>query len=307
MLGLLRTARLAPTAKLARAASTVGGALDEAVERLPHKEALRSIKQELRWSFKELNAIVDEVAFGLHSLKFEPGNVLAVWLPNNAESVITQLAAAKAGITLAVIDPKVSTAEEIEFILHDSKASGILFEPKIAGRNQTQIIQGLFPELATFREQFEVFRPKKFRNLHTVISTGFEPVEGIAQFHQVMVNTPEKHEAVALKKAVNEKTPLAVSYSKVDGQSPKKGDVLTHADVLKRAKDLAKSLTLTATDKILMTGEETALSFAPVAAIESSSLVVLASAEFDHEAIKHALKLEPCNIVGSGAANFKRV
>lgn len=63
--------------------------------------------------------------------------------------MITQLAAAKAGITLAVIDPKVSTAEEIEFILHDSKASGILFEPKIAGRNQTQIIQGLFPELAT--------------------------------------------------------------------------------------------------------------------------------------------------------------
>lgn len=91
MLGLLRTARLAPTAKLARAASTVGGALDEAVERLPHKEALRSIKQELRWSFKELNAIVDEVAFGLHSLKFEPGNVLAVWLPNNAESVSTCL------------------------------------------------------------------------------------------------------------------------------------------------------------------------------------------------------------------------
>lgn len=63
--------------------------------------------------------------------------------------MITQLAAAKAGITLAVIDPKVSTAEEIEFILHDSKASGILFEPKIAGRNQTEIIQGLFPELAT--------------------------------------------------------------------------------------------------------------------------------------------------------------
>lgn len=58
-----------------------------------------------------------------------------------------------------------------------------------------------------------MFRPKKFRNLHTVISTGFEPVEGIAQFHQVMVNAPEKHEGAALKKAVNEKTPLAVSYS----------------------------------------------------------------------------------------------
>lgn len=67
------------------------------------------------------------------------------------------------------------------------------------------------------------------------------------------------------------------------------------------------SLTLSANDKILLTGEETSLSFAPVAAIETSSLVVLPSAEYDHEAIQHALKVEPCSIVGSGAANFKRV
>lgn len=63
------------------------------------------------------------------------------------------------------------------------------------------------------RENFELFRPKNFRNLHTVISTGFEPVEGIAHFHQVMVNTPETHEVAAVKSVVNEKTPLAVSYS----------------------------------------------------------------------------------------------
>lgn len=58
-----------------------------------------------------------------------------------------------------------------------------------------------------------MFRPKNFRNLHTVISTGFEPVAGIAHFHQVMVNTPEKQVVAALKKAVNEKTPLVVTYS----------------------------------------------------------------------------------------------
>lgn len=63
--------------------------------------------------------------------------------------VITQLAAAKAGVTLAVIDPKISTAEEVAFVLHDSQASGLLFEPKIAGRDQTAIVQSLFPELAT--------------------------------------------------------------------------------------------------------------------------------------------------------------
>lgn len=37
---------------------------------------------------------------------------------------------------------------------------------------------------------------------------------------------------------------LCLECSEVDGQSPKKGDVLTHADVLKRAKDLAKRYVL---------------------------------------------------------------
>jgi non-ribosomal peptide synthetase component E (peptide arylation enzyme) len=93
MLGLLRSssglARHAQRAVSvgARAASTVGGALDEAVERLPHKEAFRSIKQDVRWSYKELDGFVQEFAYGLQSLKFQPGDVLAVWLPNNAENV----------------------------------------------------------------------------------------------------------------------------------------------------------------------------------------------------------------------------
>ncbi|KAJ0397330.1 hypothetical protein P43SY_009280 [Pythium insidiosum] len=123
--------------------------MDEAVERLPHKEAFRSIKQDLRWSYKELDNFVQQVANGLNSLHFQPGDVLAVWLPNNAENLVTHLAAAKAGVTLAVIDPEISSAEEVAFVLHDSKASGILYEPKIAGRNNSAVVSELFPELAT--------------------------------------------------------------------------------------------------------------------------------------------------------------
>lgn len=163
MLGFVRAKGLARFAMGARAASTVGATLEEAVERLPHKEALRSVKQDIRWSFKELNEIVDEFAHGLQSLQFQPGDVLAVWLPNNAESVVTQLAAAKAGVTLAVIEPEISTAAEVEYILHDSKASGILFEPKIAGRNQTEIIQGLLPELDSCKETCIAFAVELMR------------------------------------------------------------------------------------------------------------------------------------------------
>lgn len=65
-------------------------------------------------------------------------------------------------------------------------------------------------------------------------------------------------------------------------------------------------LKLSATDKVLLTGEHTSLSVAPLAAIESSSQLVLPSAEFSEQAVAHALKAEQCNVVGSADA-FKRV
>ncbi|POM78151.1 Hypothetical protein PHPALM_4358 [Phytophthora palmivora] len=307
MLALVRSKGLMRAAMGARAASTVGATLDEAVTRLPHKEALRSVKQDVRWSFKELNAAVDELANGFLDLQFNAGDVVAVWLPNNVENVVTQLAAARAGLTLAVIEPEVSDAEELAFILDDSKASGLVFEPKQAGRNQTDIVQGLLPELATFRERHEVFRPKNFRHLHSVITTSWEPVEGMINLNGMMVNSPEPYVLKAVTKTLSDKTPLAVTYSKVEGQNPKKSAVLTHGDLLKRAENLAKNLKLTATDKILITGEETGLSLGPLAAISQSSQVVLPSTEFNEEAVQQAMKVENCSIVGSGLENFKRV
>jgi acyl-CoA synthetase (AMP-forming)/AMP-acid ligase II len=71
----------------ARAASTVGAVLEEAVENLPHKYAVRFIKQDYRWSFKEFNDFVDELANGFLDSGFEKGSVIAVWLPNSAENV----------------------------------------------------------------------------------------------------------------------------------------------------------------------------------------------------------------------------
>jgi hypothetical protein len=67
------------------------------------------------------------------------------------------------------------------------------------------------------------------------------------------------------------------------------------------------SLSLTVEDKICLTSEELGLSYAPVAAITKSAMVIIPSVEHDHEAVQYTMKLESPSIVGSGAANFKRV
>ena len=67
------------------------------------------------------------------------------------------------------------------------------------------------------------------------------------------------------------------------------------------------SLKLTATDNLLLTGEETGLSLGPYAAIGKSSQIVLPSTEYSKEATLQAMKVEHCSVVGSGLDNFKRV
>lgn len=59
----------------------------------------------------------------------------------------------------------------------------------------------------------EIFRPKRFRHLHSVISTGAEEEEGIIPFHGIFVNSPEPHIMDFAKRKVNEQTPYLISYT----------------------------------------------------------------------------------------------
>jgi hypothetical protein len=123
----------------------------------------------------------------------------------------------------------------------------------------------------------EVFRPKNFRHLHSVITTSWDPVEGMINLSGMMVNSPEPYAMKAVAKTLSDKTPLVFTYSseylavtwwplwiqantfsaEVEGQNPKKSAVLTHGDLLKRADKLAKrfaaSLGATCVEVLLFT------------------------------------------------------
>lgn len=71
--------------------SLIGDCLENSVQKIPHKEALRSIKQDIRWSYKELNKFVDELAHGFKDFQLEANDVIAIWLSNSAENVCNLL------------------------------------------------------------------------------------------------------------------------------------------------------------------------------------------------------------------------
>ncbi|OQR82715.1 hypothetical protein ACHHYP_15609 [Achlya hypogyna] len=281
---------------LSRSVATIGATLDTAVASLPHREALRVFSSgerdaDLRLSYVELNKYVDELANGFIDLNLKYGDTIALWLPNNTEHVVAQFAAAKAGLTVASIDREISTPEELAYVIKDSKASALLFENKIGGRNHASVAQKVFDE-----------QPRK-SPFELLITTSVDETDGVYQFQHILLNAPEPHVIKERRSLINEATAAVIPYTSNKGQQPTRGTLLTHGDILKKAQELASSVKLTSDDKIAMSEVPAGFLVASVAAAMKNAQVVVASTD----RLEHALKVEKCSVVGNADAHFTRV
>ena len=84
---------------------TIGEKFDQACEQYAQQDAVISVHQNVRLTYKELQEKVDAFACSLLALGQEKGDRLAIWSPNCVEWTITQFAAFKAGIILVNLNP----------------------------------------------------------------------------------------------------------------------------------------------------------------------------------------------------------
>ncbi len=91
--------------------STLGEAFDRMVAQQPEHEALVSVHQGLRYSYRELQQAARQVASALLRSGVSPGDRVGIWSHNNAEWVLMQLATAYVGVILVNINPAYRTSE----------------------------------------------------------------------------------------------------------------------------------------------------------------------------------------------------
>ena len=101
---------------------TVGGLLDLVTERRPDHEALVYADRNLRYTYPEFKAIVENCARSLMALGIQKGDHVAVWGQNVPEGVILQFATGKAGAVLVTINPAYKS-HELKYVLEQSDAA----------------------------------------------------------------------------------------------------------------------------------------------------------------------------------------
>ncbi|MEM8903775.1 MAG: AMP-binding protein [Actinomycetota bacterium] len=133
---------------------TVGGLLREAAADTPHTTALVAGMPEpserRRWTYGELLAESERVARALLA-RFEPGERVAVWAPNVPEWVMLEFGCGLAGVVLVTVNPAFQ-AQEVDYVLRQSGASGVITMPEFRGNPMLATATELQAELPALRE-----------------------------------------------------------------------------------------------------------------------------------------------------------
>jgi acyl-CoA synthetase (AMP-forming)/AMP-acid ligase II len=133
--------------------TTVGGVLREAAaagpDRLAMVAGVPDPGQRRRWTYAELLAEAERAARAL-SVRFSPGERVAVWAPNIPEWVILEYAAALAGLVLVTVNPALR-ATELRYVLNQSGAAGVFLVPEFRSP-MADFLAEVRPDVPALRE-----------------------------------------------------------------------------------------------------------------------------------------------------------
>jgi acyl-CoA synthetase (AMP-forming)/AMP-acid ligase II len=120
---------------------TIAGLLKTSVIENGEKDILRINNQRINWSLKELDKYSSAFAFGLMEAGFVRGDSLVLWVnkASNAECIVSQIGAAKAGVTCVSFDERHSQ-DALDHALRESGAKGLIFsaDASVEGTSNTR-------------------------------------------------------------------------------------------------------------------------------------------------------------------------
>ncbi|MER6673436.1 AMP-binding protein [Streptomyces sp. NPDC000983] len=128
---------------------TIGDNLARTAATWPDREALVDVPSGRRWTYGELLADVDELAYALLASGVGKGDRVGIWAVNCPEWVLVQYATARIGAIMVNINPAYRT-HEVEYVLQQAGISLLFASPGHKGsdyRAMVDEVRGACPDL----------------------------------------------------------------------------------------------------------------------------------------------------------------
>lgn len=230
---------------------TIGVYFDAVVNKYPEREALVSVHQQLRYSYRELQTASNKLASALLELGLIPGDRIGIWSHNNAQWLLMQLATAKVGLILVNINPAYRTAE-VEYALNKVACKVLVTMARFKTSDYLGMLCELAPELGT--TQPGALQSVRLPHLRTVvwIDESGQPDEaiGLLRFSK-LISTGDAADArlTTLTKTLRATDAVNVQFTSGTTGFPK-GATLTHRNILNNGFFIGEAMKLTRADRL---------------------------------------------------------
>ena len=273
--------------------STIGEALVAAAERWGDREALVSVHQQRRFTYSQLLEAVDRLAGNLIALGLQKGDRIGIWSPNCAEWVLTQFAAARAGLIFVTINPAYRL-HEAEYTFNKVGLRALVVADKFKTSDYPAMVEALAPELSSCAPC--QLRADKLPSLEIAIKIGGADRPGWLQFDDVASQPSSGDELARRAETLDQNDAINIQFTSGTTGSPK-GATLSHRNILNNGYFLGLTLGFTAEDRLCIPVPLYhcfGMVMGNLGCLTHGAAMVLPNDSFDPHAVLKAIEQERC-------------
>jgi len=227
---------------------TLGQWLEHWAKETPDKEYIVYSDRDLRFTWKEFNQRVDNMAKGMLAIGLKRGDHIGIWATNVPDWLTFLYAGAKIGAVLVTINTNYKQ-HELEYIMEDADIHTLCITEGVFDGSYIDMVYCMAPELKASQRGY--FKSDRFPHLKNVVFIGQEKYRGMYNTAELLLlgkNIPCK-ELDDIKKTVSPQDVVNMQYTSGTTGFPK-GVMLTHYNISNNGFFTGEGMNFTQDDKL---------------------------------------------------------
>lgn len=221
---------------------TLGEAVRDAARVYGDREFL--VVGDTRITYQQMADKIEQFSKGLLSVGVEPGDKVAIWLPNGIEWVVAIFSLANIGAIFVPVNTRFK-ADELEYILQQSDSSTFILSDRFQKTGYLEVLRQLCPEL--YISQPGGLHSQRITGLKTVICVSEKAQPGTFSF-QRLFQMGREVDLKPVEDSVDPHQTVSILYTSGSTAFPK-GVMLTHNNILRNGFEIGERLGLNAEDR----------------------------------------------------------